>query len=58
MNKLKKNLFVSLFIILWNVFGITISQNYIAPNFIIYLTGTGTGGFIGVWYILRKERKL
>ncbi|APR02367.1 TPA: hypothetical protein ACXDAY_002131 [Clostridium botulinum] len=58
MNKIKKNLLIFLFIILWNVFGLTISKNHIAPNFIIWLTGTGTGGFIGVWYILRKEGKI
>ncbi|MBN3351906.1 hypothetical protein [Clostridium botulinum] len=58
MNKIKKNLLIFLFIILWNVFGLTISKNHIAPNFIIWLTGFMTCGFIIEWYLLRKEGKL
>jgi len=49
---MKKKIIINLmYLIAWNFFIYVISQSLLAPHFVIWMGGVGTGGFIGLFYI-------
>ena len=49
---MKKKIIVDLiWLIMWNAFIFIMATSHVAPHFVIWMGGVGTGGFIGLFYM-------